>query len=114
MWEDHTAFNHPILMRHFILEKYAEYVNKNNINCMTNALDLYFGTRVLTISDAVASHMGKWNTSKYSDDVLPTPETDIQKCVHLCDYIASRKHLIFDFDVYDEELKGDSTNEWND
>ena len=53
---------------------------------------------------AVASHMDKWTTSKYSDTVLPRPKTDIQKCVHLCDYIASRKHLIFDFDVYDHEM----------
>ena len=52
---------------------------------------------------AVASHMGKWTTSKYSNIVLPRPKTDIQKCVHLCDYLASRKHLIFDFDVYAEE-----------
>ena len=55
------------------------------------------------IARAVASHMGKWTTSKYSDVVLPRPKTDIQKCVHLCDYLASRKHLIFDFDVYAEE-----------
>ena len=55
------------------------------------------------IAGAVASHMGKWTTSKYSDIVLPRPKTDIQKCVHLCDYLASRKHLIFDFDVYAEE-----------
>lgn len=109
MWEEHTAFNHPLLMSDFILKKYGEFIEKHHINTITNALDLSFGVSILTISDAVASHMGKWNTSAYSDDILPVPETDIQKCVHLCDYLASRKHLIFDFDVYAEELEPKTT-----
>ena len=108
MWEDHTAFDHPLLMSDFILKKYGEFVEKNNMNNII--LDLHFGTKVMAIADAVSSHMGKWNTSKYSDAVLPTPETDIQKCVHLCDYLASRKHLIFDFDVYADELNNKGEN----
>ena len=108
MWEDHTAFDHPLLMSDFILKKYGEFVEKNNMNNII--LDLHFGTKVMAIADSVSSHMGKWNTSKYSDAVLPTPETDIQKCVHLCDYLASRKHLIFDFDVYADELNNKGEN----
>lgn len=108
MWEDHTAFDHPLLMSDFILKKYGEFVENNNMNNII--LDLHFGTKVMAIADAVSSHMGKWNTSKYSDAVLPTPETDIQKCVHLCDYLASRKHLIFDFDVYTDELNSKGEN----
>lgn len=108
MWEDHTAFDHPLLMSDFILKKYGEFVEKNNMNNII--LDLHFGTKVMAIADAVSSHMGKWNTSKYSDAVLPTPETDIQKCVHLCDYLASRKHLIFDFEVYADELNNKGEN----
>ena len=109
MWEEHTAFNHPLLMSDFILKKYGEFIEKHHINTITNALDLSFGVSILTISDAVASHMGKWNTSTYSDEVLPIPETNIQKCVHLCDYLASRKHLIFDFDIYNEEVESKNT-----
>lgn len=108
MWEDHTAFDHPLLMSDFILKKYSEFVEKNNMNNII--LDLHFGTKVMAIADAVSSHMGKWNTSKYSDVVLPTPKTDIQKCVHLCDYLASRKHLIFDFEVYADELNDKGEN----
>lgn len=43
------------------------------------------------VARLIVSHMGRWNTSKYSEVILPTPEDDLQKFVHLCDYIASRK-----------------------
>lgn len=105
MWEDHTAFEHPLLMEYFVYEKYEEYIKLNHLDNINNITDLIFGESVILLASAIASHMGKWTTSKYSDVVLPCPKTDIQKCVHLCDYIASRKHLIFDFDVYDEEMK---------
>lgn len=104
MYEDHTAFDHPLLMENFIYEMYEEYIKINHLENINNITDLIFGENIHTIASAVASHMGKWTTSKYSDTVLPRPKTDIQKCVHLCDYIASRKHLIFDFDVYDHEM----------
>lgn len=103
MWEDHTAFEHPLLMENFIYEKYEEYIKENNLENINNITDLIFGENVHTVAQAIASHMGKWTTSKYSDLVLPRPKTDIQKCVHLCDYLASRKHLIFDFEVYNTE-----------
>lgn len=51
-----------------------------------------------TLCDAIASHMGQWNTDyKSKKEILPKPETDIQKFVHLCDYLASRKYLEFNF-----------------
>jgi hypothetical protein len=37
----------------------------------------------------IESHMGQWD--KYGK--LPTPITEAQKFVHLCDYLASRKEL---------------------
>lgn len=46
-----------------------------------------------TISLAVSSHMGEWNTSKRSKIVLNKPATKIQKFVHMCDYLASRKDI---------------------
>lgn len=90
-----TAFDHPLLMSHYILKSTRIFLSENKIY---NTQD--FRRMVKSISKAVASHMGKWNTSNYSDIVLPLPKTDTQKCVHLCDYLASRKHLTFDFDVY--------------
>lgn len=41
----------------------------------------------------IASHMGRWNTSPYTNITLPTPETSLAKLVHLADYLASRKHI---------------------
>lgn len=43
------------------------------------------------VAKLIASHMGRWNTCKYSKIVLPTPKNDLQKFVHLCDFIASCK-----------------------
>lgn len=51
------------------------------------------------ICNAISCHMGKWNTSKWDKTVLPEPKTPIEKFVHECDYLASRKDLEFNFSV---------------
>ena len=51
------------------------------------------------IASAVASHMGEFNTTKRSSTILPKPETNIQKFVHMCDYLASRKDIEVLFDA---------------
>ena len=44
--------------------------------------------------------MGEWNTDyKTKEEVLPLPESEMQKFTHLCDYLASRKMLEVNFDV---------------
>lgn len=40
----------------------------------------------------VASHMGEWNKVK-GVDILPKPNSEMQKFVHMCDYLASRKDI---------------------
>lgn len=45
------------------------------------------------ISDLIASHMGQWNGIG-KNQFMPKPETDNQKFVHLCDYLASRKYIV--------------------
>ena len=51
-----------------------------------------------TLYDAISSHMGQWNTDyRTKKEILPKPQTEIQKFVHLCDYLASRKYLEFNF-----------------
>jgi hypothetical protein len=48
----------------------------------------------------VARHMGQWNKDyKTGQELMHKPETLLEKFVHLCDYLASRKCLIMDFDV---------------
>ena len=54
----------------------------------------------------IKSHMGQWNrdwnTQKIAEsqgEPVPVPKTKLQRFVHLCDYIASRKCLEFNFNV---------------
>lgn len=53
------------------------------------------------ISDLVRSHMGQWCTDyKTKKEIMPKPQTDAEKVLHLFDYLASRKFLTVDFDNY--------------
>ena len=54
---------------------------------------------LLAICENIHSHMGQWNVHPNSEVVLPLPHTPMQKFVHLCDYIASRKALEYNFEV---------------
>lgn len=48
----------------------------------------------------IETHMGNFNKDyKTGKEVLPKPQTGMQKFVHQCDYLASRKCLEFNFDV---------------
>ena len=49
--------------------------------------------------------MGQWNTDRYKNEIMPKPKKSIESFVHLCDYLASRKYLLFDFgaDYYNPE-----------
>lgn len=78
MWEEYTAFDHPLLMAERVKEIGGEFADD--------------------IAKCISSHMGKWNTSDCSDVILPKPETDREKCVHLCDYLASRKNIEVHFE----------------
>jgi hypothetical protein len=50
------------------------------------------------VADCVRSHMGEFNTSKRSKVVLPKPQTEAQKFLHICDYLASRVDIELKFD----------------
>ena len=56
---------------------------------------------MLRESSPIRSHMGKWNMSKYSSAILPTPMMGdwVAKLVHLCDLLASRKQSEYQFEV---------------
>ncbi|NFH47242.1 hypothetical protein FC976_08375 [Clostridium sporogenes] len=52
------------------------------------------------IANCIKSHMGQWNTDyKTCEEILPKPQTEMQKFTHLCDYLASRKMLEVNFNV---------------
>ena len=49
----------------------------------------------------IESHMGKWNTTKFSKITLPLPKDELSKFVHRCDYLASRNYLNVKFNKLD-------------
>jgi hypothetical protein len=77
--EQYTRFDHPLLVSKLIMEHANEL--KMDINDLRKMCML------------IQSHMGKWNTNKYSKVELPIPTTEIQRFVHRCDYLASRMYL---------------------
>ena len=82
--EKYTRFDHPLLIGELLLRI------KDNLTLSDD--------EIKEISKNVSSHMGRWNTSDYSDIVLPLPLTLTEKLVHMCDFLASRKQINFNFD----------------
>ena len=81
-----TVFDHPIIAADWVRNSKSETVSQDVKN---------------EIASMIASHMGSWNTSKHSETILPKPVTEEQKFVHMCDYLASRKHLEYVFACLD-------------
>lgn len=84
--EKYTRFDHPLVACDFI----KKYENELKIS----SEDIKF------VCDCISSHMGRFNTSDYSDVILPLPKTPEQKFVHMCDYLASRKVIDVKFDSF--------------
>ena len=80
----YTLFDHPLVACSFI-KKYKDELKISNDD-------------ILFVCDCIASHMGRFNTSEFSDVILPLPKTPEQKFVHMCDYLASRKVININFD----------------
>ena len=82
--EKYTRFDHPILMANFILDNHNEIgITKEDATFM---------------ADVIKTHMGPWITDYNGNEVLQKPKTKYQNFVHMCDYLASRKSIIFKFD----------------
>lgn len=88
-----TVFDHPLKAANLFKETAKKYITKENMNYMKVVIPL--------VHSSIASHMGMWNTAPYAKGiVLPKPKLGIEQFVHLCDYIASRKFIDFNFEVY--------------
>lgn len=85
--EKYTRFDHPLLASQYIKDC------KDKLNMQEED--------VTKVANAVASHMGTWNTNSFSDVVLPLPHVPMEKFVHMCDYLASRRFINVDFDKDD-------------
>lgn len=90
--EGHTAFEHPVFSAKAIILFAKEY--------HPEMLDV-----ARSIAKLVITHMGQWTTSKKSNIILPKPQTDAEKFVHLCDYLASRKCITIEVEYEPSEEK---------
>ena len=82
--EKYTRFDHPLLA--------AEYLENNKSNMSFTDDEIEFMKKV------ISSHMGAWNTDINGVEVLPIPKTKYETFVHMCDFLASRKCLLLEFD----------------
>ena len=82
--EKYTRFDHPLLASNLVIE--------NIKNLKTNVDD------IRKMCSMIESHMGKWNTNKFSKVELPLPRDEYQRFVHRCDYLASRNYMNVKFD----------------
>ena len=98
LFNTYTVAKHPIIASEWVLQD-------PDFNMITEEQKKF-------ISDCIASHMGEWNVDwKTNEEILPKPQTEAQKFVHLCDYLASRKYITIEFDNYynPENYKDNST-----
>lgn len=82
----HTVFEHPLYAAYFIKQR--------NEEC-----SILSDKQEQIVCNAISSHMGQWNTARNSSVELPKPTDKIQKFVHMCDYLASRKFLEVNFNA---------------
>ena len=87
--EEYTCFDHPLLVSKLIMEHAKEL--KMDIDDVRKMVSM------------IESHMGKWNTNKYSKVELPIPKDKYGRFVHMCDYLASRNYLNVKFNKLDIE-----------
>lgn len=80
----YTKVEHPLLA--------CDFIKDNMDNLSMEDEDIEF------MCDVIASHMGPWNKDFNGNEVLPVPKTKHQNFVHMCDYLASRKAVLFEFD----------------
>lgn len=84
-----TAFDHPLCASDFVIQIGGFRMFQNNEE---------LAGKIFTIARLIRSHMGQWNTDKKSKVKLPVPECADEEFVHMCDYLASRKYLICEFE----------------
>lgn len=85
--EKYTRFDHPLLVSKLIQE------NQDKLS-----LD---GDEVRSLCNMIETHMGQWTVNPYNKkEELPKPTTELQRFVHMCDFLSSKKFLDVEFDGY--------------
>lgn len=82
--ERYTRFDHPLIVAEVIREHQKELKMSDEL------LEI--------LISSIKTHMGPWTTDYFGNEVLEKPTSKYQLLVHLCDYLASRKCFILNFD----------------
>ncbi len=91
-----TVFDHPLKAANLFKGTAKKYITKANMDYMKIVIPL--------VHSCISCHMGQFTTAPYAKGiVLPKPKLGIEQFVHMVDYIASRKFIDFNFEVYDGE-----------
>lgn len=89
---EYTRSDHPLLVSKLIME------NKSKLKLKIDDIRL--------LCNIIESHMGQWNMDNYTKkEILPKPKTEMQKFVHMCDFLASKKFIDVVFDE-NNNIKG--------
>ena len=91
----YTLHDHPIVACNFVADLLLQAKSEGVIEAVE-----FTDNYVALVCKLIACHMGQWNSCKWSNVTLPVPNTDLKKFVHVCDYLASRKFLLWDYDEY--------------
>lgn len=93
----HTVATHPLEVVKYLEDRYFEVPEETLPDEVIEIMEVDIWYQ---ITECIKSHMGQWNTEyKTEKEILPKPENEMQKFTHLCDYLASRKCLEFNFNV---------------
>lgn len=93
----HTVSTHPLEVVKYLEDRYFDVPEETLPDEVIEVMECDLWERLET---CIKSHMGQWNIDyKTGEEILPKPQNEIQKFVHLCDYLASRKMLEVNFDV---------------
>jgi hypothetical protein len=83
--EKYTRVDHPLLISKLIMEQ------KEKLSLNIDS--------IRKVCSMIESHMGPWNIDyKTKEEVLPKPKTALERFVHMCDYLASKKILEIPFE----------------
>ena len=98
----HDGFKHGAVESKFTVAEHPTVCAK--ILSESNWKEYLTEKQFWPLHDAISSHMGQWNYDyKTKKEIMPKPGTAIEKFVHQCDYLASRKYLEVNFDAINYE-----------
>lgn len=89
----HDSVKHGLIKQEYTVHEHPTLVEKLWDPAMVPTMTPEQQSIVDEIFGCIRSHMGPWTNSNYSSITLPKPETKLQRFVHMCDYIASKKWM---------------------